>query len=217
MYLDKNYFNSIRLDTVRKKFYNADAVDRLLVDIRSKADIMTRELHEAKAGFDEAEKAAESLREENEDLRKKGKALSLEILSLREELKTAQLQSREEQDPAELVRGEVEEQVRLECSEMLEQAKAQAEEILAEANAKLSEANAKADETVRQTASRQEDLLRRLEAFFAAEREMQVEAANQLEMRYAALLDSFRSPDVPGDLDEKIGKIVREVREIDDL
>ena len=92
MILDKSYFNSIRLDTIRKKYYDADTVDRLLVDIRSKADMMNREYIEMKAGFTEAEKAAETLREENEDLRQKGKTLSQEILSLREDLKAAQQQ-----------------------------------------------------------------------------------------------------------------------------
>ena len=90
--LDKSYFNSIRLDTIRKKYYDADTVDRLLVDIRSKADTMNREYIEMKAGLTEAERAAESLREENEDLRRKGKTLSQEILSLREDLKAAQQQ-----------------------------------------------------------------------------------------------------------------------------
>ena len=221
MYLDKNYFNNIQLDTIRRKFYNADAVDRLLVDIRSKSDIMTRELLEAKAGCDEAQKAAESLREENEDLRKKGKALSTEILSLREDLKTAQSNCRDVQEAADpdLIRRDVEEQVRQECSEMLEHAKAEAEEILSEANAKLSEARLKAEESARQIGQQREDLLRQLEAFFAAEREKQAEAANQLQKRYAALLDSLRedvSP-APGDLGEKIDRIVQEVREIDDL
>ena len=90
MILDKNYFNNIRLETVRKKFYNADAVDRLLVDIRSKADGMTRELLQARAECEDALKTAEALREENEDLRNKGRVLSQEILSLREDLKNAQ-------------------------------------------------------------------------------------------------------------------------------
>lgn len=60
--LDKSYFNSIRLDTVRKKYYQADAVDRLLVDIRSKADSMVRELIQARAECEDAVKAAEALR-----------------------------------------------------------------------------------------------------------------------------------------------------------
>ena len=90
MILDKNYFNNIRLETVRKKFYNADAVDRLLVDIRSKADGMTRELLQARAECEDALKTADALREENEDLRNKGRVLYQKKLSLREDLKNAQ-------------------------------------------------------------------------------------------------------------------------------
>ncbi len=90
MELDRCYFNSIRLNTHRGKYYDVEAVDRLLVDIRSKADVLNREIlscHEKVAG---AEKIANTLREKNNELFLKGQALSQEILSLREELRAAQ-------------------------------------------------------------------------------------------------------------------------------
>lgn len=90
MELDRNYFNSIRLSTHRGKYYDIEAVDRLLVDIRSKADALTKEVFSLREKLAEAERTAEGLRDENTDLFLKGQALSQEILSLREELRAAQ-------------------------------------------------------------------------------------------------------------------------------
>ena len=90
MELDRNYFNQIRLNTRRGKFYDIEAVDRLLVDIRSRADSMNREYAAACQKLAEAVQTADSLREENTELFMKGQALSQEVLALRDELKAAQ-------------------------------------------------------------------------------------------------------------------------------
>ena len=90
MDLDRTYFNSIRLNTHRGKYYDVDAVDRLLVDIRSKADLLMKEVRTSREQHAEAEKTVDALRDENTDLFLKGQALSQEILALREELRAAQ-------------------------------------------------------------------------------------------------------------------------------
>ena len=90
MDLDRTYFNSIRLNTHRGKYYDVDAVDRLLVDIRSKADLLMKEVRTSREQLAEAEKTVDALRDENTDLFLKGQALSQEILALREELRAAQ-------------------------------------------------------------------------------------------------------------------------------
>ncbi len=90
MELDRSYFNSIRLNTHRGKYYDVDAVDRLLVDIRSRADALNREVYASREKLDEAEKTITALQEEKTELFLKGQALSQEILSLRDELKAAQ-------------------------------------------------------------------------------------------------------------------------------
>ena len=68
MELDRSYFNSIRLNTHRGKFYDVEAVDRLLVDIRSRADALNKEVYASREKLAEAEKTAEALREENNEL-----------------------------------------------------------------------------------------------------------------------------------------------------
>ena len=90
MELDRNYFNQIRLNTRRGKFYDIEAVDRLLVDIRSRADSMNREYASVCQKLAEALQTVDTLREENTDLFMKGQALSQEVLTLRDELKAAQ-------------------------------------------------------------------------------------------------------------------------------
>lgn len=90
MELDRSYFNSIRLNTRRGKYYDVEAVDKLLVDIRSRADSLNREVIAAREKLAESERTSEALREENNELFLKGQALSQEILALREELRAAQ-------------------------------------------------------------------------------------------------------------------------------
>ncbi len=112
MDLDRSYFNSIRLNTHRGKFYDVEAVDRLLVDIRSRADALNREVLSAREKLEEAEKRAERLRDENTELFLKGQALSQEIVALRDELKAAQageaslIPAEEELTPIEVTREE---------------------------------------------------------------------------------------------------------------
>ena len=131
MALDKSYFNSIRLDTFRHKFYSVEAVDRLLVDIRSQADSMNRELGATAGKLAEAQRTAEDLTEENRDLRAKGQALSQEIISLREDLKTAEAVVVEK----EALRAEIIGQANAEADELLSAARTEAEQRITSARA----------------------------------------------------------------------------------
>lgn len=83
MALDRNYFNSIKLDPIKRKYYDIYAVDNLLVDIRRQAELMNHRYEELRAEL-EARSA------EKEDCRKKGQILSEEIVTLRATLKEAE-------------------------------------------------------------------------------------------------------------------------------
>lgn len=91
MALDRNYFNNIVLEPVRKKFYPLQAVDNLLVDIRSQAAGMLREAEAVSARANAAEQQADALRKENADLRANAEALSREVSSLRAEVSELKL------------------------------------------------------------------------------------------------------------------------------
>ena len=86
MALDRNYFNSIVLDPVRKKYYPVKAVDDLLVDIRSQATGMLQEAEAVSARANSAELQADALRKENAELRANAETLSREISSLHAEI-----------------------------------------------------------------------------------------------------------------------------------
>ena len=123
MSLDKSYFNSIRLDTFRHRFYSVEAVDRLLVDIRAQADTMNRELEASARKLSAAQQTAETLTEENRDLLLKGQTLSQEIISLREDLKAAEAVVVDK----EALRAEIIGQANAEAEELLTGARADAE------------------------------------------------------------------------------------------
>ena len=88
MALDRTYFNSIKLDPVKRKYYDIYAVDNLLVDIRRQAELMNRR-------YEELRNEIETAGAGQEELRKKGQILSEEILALREKLQKAELAAAE--------------------------------------------------------------------------------------------------------------------------
>ena len=91
MALDRNYFNKIVLEPVRRKYYSLTDVDNLLVDIRSQATAMLQEAESASARVISAEQQAEALCRENTELRANAEALSREVSSLRAEIEELKL------------------------------------------------------------------------------------------------------------------------------
>ena len=195
MSLDKSYFNSIRLDTYRHKFYSIEAVDRLLVDIRSQADSLNRELEASGRKLAEAQQTAETLTDENRDLLSKGQALSQEIISLREDLKAAEAVVVDK----EALRAEIIGQANAEADELLSAARAEAEQCVTSARSEaeqcitsarteaeqcLSAAKAKADELL--SAARTEAEERVATAKAEAEKRVTEASAEAEEMRSEA-------------------------------
>jgi len=99
MALDRNYFNSIRLDPIKRKFYDVYAVDNLLVDIRRQAELMNHRYEELRAEL-------EDQRTGKEDYRQKGQALSEEIVALREALKAAEQRAVQAEEKASVLERE---------------------------------------------------------------------------------------------------------------
>lgn len=158
MSLDKSYFNSIRLDTFRHRFYSVEAVDRLLVDIRAQADTMNRELEASARKLSAAQQTAETLTEENRDLLSKGQALSQEIISLREDLKAAEAVVVDK----ETLRAEILGQANGEAEELLTEARKNAELCVAtaqtEAEQRIASAKAEAEQCVTEASKKAEEM-----------------------------------------------------------
>lgn len=79
MALDGNYFNSIDLDPIKRRYYDITSVDNILVDIRKQAELINRRYEEMQAEL-------ENVRMARDDYKAKGQALSQEILVLRNDL-----------------------------------------------------------------------------------------------------------------------------------
>lgn len=83
MALDREYFNSIELNPIKRKYYDVTAVDNLLVDIRRQAEIINHRAQDAKNDLT-------AVAEEAESYKQKCQALSEEVISLRKALSDAE-------------------------------------------------------------------------------------------------------------------------------
>lgn len=79
MALDRNYFNSIDLSPIKRRFYDITAVDNLLVDIRKQAELISHRYEDMQAELETAKTS-------RDEYLMKGQALSQEIIVLRNEL-----------------------------------------------------------------------------------------------------------------------------------
>ena len=232
MSLDKAYFNAIRLDTYRRKFYSVDAVDRLLVDIRAQADALNRELDTARRNLAEEQQTGITLKEENRDLLSKGQTLSQEIVSLREDLKAAEAVVVDK----EALRAEVLAETGAEAEQILAGANAEAERIVAEARAEAEAVQTEAEneaKTLRDSAAAEKDkLLRRvrmqcenaavaLEEAFSTAREFHSESISRIDTAWKQLLrslpDAEGDEETPPDLSAKINRIVQELEDLEQI
>ena len=219
MSLDKAYFNAIRLDTYRRKFYSVDAVDRLLVDIRSQADAINRDLDTAMKKLAEEQQTAASLKEENKDLRSKGQALSQEIVSLREDLKAAEAVVVDK----EALRAEILANAGAEAEQILAEANAEAEKIRAEAAAEAKTlretANADGEKLIRRVRLQCENAAVALEESFSTAREFHSESIARIDSAWKQLLrslpDAEEDAETPPDLAAKINRIVQELEDLE--
>ena len=82
MPLDRNYFNSLDLRPVKRKFYDITAVDNILVDIRKQAELMNHRCESLQTELQNSSVSYESFRAKEDSLNR-------ELLSVREELSSA--------------------------------------------------------------------------------------------------------------------------------
>ena len=61
MSLDGKYFNALELELVKNKYYEADAVDDILLDIRKRAVEQAKEIEELKAQLEKAKELQEKI------------------------------------------------------------------------------------------------------------------------------------------------------------
>ena len=195
MALDRNYFNNIELEPLRRKFYDIEAVDALLVDIRSKAEMMNREAEALREKAANAEAVISSLRAENEELFKKGEELSREVTALRSDLEEARAKSAETSEKYEKSTL---------APEWAEESKAQ-------------EKNRDSAKILQEAKACRARAMQALENLFERTREMQAGVIDQLDDQWEEFLSGVKKEEqAPEDLGAKVENIARELREIEE-
>ena len=195
MALDRNYFNNIELEPLRRKFYDIEAVDALLVDIRSKAQMMNREAQALREKAANAEAVISTLRAENKELFKKGEELSREVTALRADLEAAR--AKEPEASEEYEKSTL-------APEWAEESRAQ-------------EKNRDSEKFLQEAKACRARAMQALENLFDRTREMQAGMMDQLDDQWEEFLSGVKKEEqAPEDLGAKVENIARELREIEE-
>lgn len=199
MALDKQFFDSINIELVKRKFYNANKVNSLLSDIQAQALLLSEENIRLKAEL-------ESFRAQKAEISEavlEAKKLSREILS------------KAESEAAELLT-----KARSEAEETLTSARGQAE-------AMVSDAQERRDELVNERQRQQELTVEKVENCFARLRQQHLEAVDTLNRQWQDFLVSLYDGDedtqpalpqsLPEDISDKLGNIAQQLEDISDM
>ena len=191
MALDKSYFDEISIEIVKKKYYNANKVDRLLADIRRQALALT---------------------EENRQLRQRLDALSGQKDEIGETLLSAKTIARQMVEDASRKARETEAEAEREAAQRLSEASAQAQQTLSDAESRRG--------ALEESAQRERQrAVQSMERLCGAMKELLLGGASQIDSQWQDFLDGLDAdaadglcaePDeVPADLGEKVSAIAQ--------
>lgn len=199
MALDKQFFDSIDIELVKRKFYNANKVNSLLSDIQAQALVLS---------------------EENLRLKNELDSFRSQKAEISEAVLAAKTLSREIRESAEKEANQLLENARREAEETLSAARAEAEEL-------VSQASERRDEILNEKQRLQEHTVEKVESCFARLRQQHLEAVETLNLQWqdflVSLYDGEESvndslPDaLPEDFSEKLGDLARELDDIDSM
>ncbi len=202
MALDKEYFDDISIEIVKKKYYNANKVDRLLADIRRQALALT---------------------EDNRQLRQRLDTLSGQKDEIGDTLLSAKTIARQMVEDASRKARETETEAEARAETRLREAETQAEQRLSEANDRaqqlLADAEARRsalEESARRDRQKAQQTVERL---CGAVKELLLGSAEQVDSEWQDFLGTWEDetvdalpaePDAPpADLGEKVSAIAQ--------
>jgi len=202
MALDKEYFDDISIEIVKKKYYNANKVDRLLADIRRQALALT---------------------EDNRQLRQRLDALSGQKDEIGDTLLSAKTIARQMVEDASRKARETETEAEARAETRLREAEAQAEQCLREANDRAQQllADAEARRSALEESARRDrqQAQQAVERLCGAMKTLLLGGAEQVDSEWQDFLGTWEDeaalslptePDeAPADLGEKVGAIAR--------
>ena len=145
---------------------------------------------------------AEALNKENEELKASVKAKELELNELREKVREAESRKAELSDAIISAKST--------CQGIVDKANAKADEILSEAMEEKQEMEERARR-------RQEYAVEKIGEIYTRMKDSHTAQIEELNLMFQQFLCGLEDEDTPTDLSRKVGRIAKEVREIDGL
>lgn len=199
MALDKQFFDSIDIELVKRKFYNANKVNSLLTEIKARAQSMEEEILRLKTELE---------------------ALQSQKAEISEAVLTAKKLSREMTEKAEKEAAELLENARREAEETLSSARAEAETL-------VSQATERRDEIISEKQQLQDRTVEKVQSCFDRLRQQHLEAVETLNAQWQDFLVSLydgeetcaevESAQLPEDFSEKLGELAQQLDDIDNM
>ena len=192
MALDREFFQSSKLDVVKRKYYEADKVDELLGEIRLRAESSNRE---------------------NAELRSELEAFRGQKAEIGDMLLSARSLARHIVENANSQADEIVAQAQEKADQILREAGEKAGTL-------LEEAQQRADDMAAKYPDQQEQAARCVEAAIDRLKQRQQDAIDELSTVWQDFLISLAQgeepePAVPADLSQKVGAIAQELRALE--
>ena len=188
--LDQEYFDSVNMEVVKRKYYEADKVNAVLREIRSRA---------------------ESTNRENARLRGEVEAFRGQKAEIGDMLVSARSLARGVVEDANTEADEILLRARTQADAIVREAEQKAEAL-------LRDAQERADALAAAYPDQQEHAARCVERVFENLRQQHLDAVDALNDQWQDFLISLEEDagEAPADLEQKVGAIARELRALED-
>lgn len=204
MALDANFFDSINIELLKRRFYDANKVNSLLNDIRGQAQALISENGQIKAELD---------------------SLNAQKSEIAEAMLSTRALCRDMVDKARQEAEALANAARAEAEELLNAARAEAEALnaaaKAEAEAMVTEARQERDAILSENLRQHELAVDKVESCFAEQRQRHLDAIEDINLRWQEFLCGLYNEDaaaddapLPEDLPDRLDDIARQLEDI---
>jgi len=207
MSLTKEFFDSIQIELVKRKYYNSNKVDAVLNDIRCRARVLMEENERLTAELD----AFTSQKAQIADAVMNAQLLHTDIVEKAN--RQADDKAAQAEESAKLILAEASDR----AQEIISAANAQAEKLLEQAQDKIKYAEKMQLELDSLKQQQLEYAVDKMEGCFSKLRQRHLEAIDAINLQWQEFLCGLYEDDIsaPDDLSEKVDAIARELGEMD--
>jgi len=207
MSLTKEFFDSIQIELVKRKYYNSNKVDAVLNDIRCRARVLMEENERLTAELD----ALTSQKAQIADAVMNAQLLHTDIVEKAN--RQADDKAAQAEESAKLILAEASDR----AQEIISAANAQAEKLLEQAQDKIKYAEKMQLELDSLKQQQLEYAVDKMENCFSKLRQRHLEAIDAINLQWQEFLCGLYEDDIsaPDDLSEKVDAIARELGEMD--